>query len=140
MIILKKIKYWSLDIDYVMFIEENGNSGSIQDIYKKILSKKTVGIDERYFTITGCIFEKHNYSLMRNNIRKLKYWQNGFYFNPKWYGGHSSTFAGLEIADLYSYPIHQYVKYQKENLSFQTIKPKLHGFPDYKNKGLKIFP
>ena len=31
----QKIKYWSSDIDYVMFIDENGNSGDIQNIYKK---------------------------------------------------------------------------------------------------------
>lgn len=64
----------------------------------------------------------------------------GIYFNPKWYGGHSSTYAGLEIADLFSYPIHQYVKYKKTNPSFETIKNKIVGFPDFNGKGFKVFP
>ena len=61
-------------------------------------------------------------------------------FNPKWYSGHSSTFAGLEIVDLFSYPIHQYIKYKKENLSFKTIKEKIVGYPNFNNKGIKVFP
>ena len=65
---------------------------------------------------------------------------HGVYFNPKWYDGHSSTFAGLEITDLFSYPIHQYIKYNEENLSFNIIKNKLSGYPNFQNKGIKVFP
>lgn len=273
----QKIKYWASNIDYVMFIDENGNSGAINKIFQKRLNGETVSDDEKYFTITGCIFKKRDYSIMRNNIRKLKekYWKDGYYydtkhndtryvcfhsreirmhtgpfneklinykqfvdelsfvlsnidckiisvsinleeyilrnesisvyekafdllleryiyatdnkkkgiimlesrgkkddrlllkhiydivcikgvrrigtdelnekvigvyFNPKWYGGHSSTFSGLEIADLFSYPIHQYVKYKKENPSFDVIKRKIDCYPNYINKGIKIFP
>lgn len=273
----QKIKYWNPDIDYVMFIDENGNANSINNIYKKINNSEIITDDEKYFTITGCIFERKNYPIMRNNVRKLKekYWRNGFYFdtkhndtryvcfhsreirmhagafneslidynsfinelsemlsnveckiisitinlekyankmkdkpiynvafdllleryvyatrsnkkgiiilesrgmkddnvllkhideiiniygtkgikskelrkkiigvyfNPKWYGGYSSTYSGLEIADLFSYPIHQFVKYNKKNLSFRVIESKINGFPNYENKGIKIFP
>lgn len=272
----QKIKNWNPDIDYVMFIDENGNTGKIFDICKKNENNIPINNDDKYFTITGCIFTRNNYSLMRNNIRKLKnkYWKNGYYydtkhqdtryvcfhsrdirkhagafndsvinypqfindlsatldkvdckiisvtinlesflkqgnynvyetafnllleryifatnnnkkgiimlesrgknddkvllkhiyeiihqkgqykisskelkkkivgvyFNPKWYGGYSSTFAGLEIADLFSYPIHQYIKYGKVNRSFELIKNKIDCYPDYLNKGIKIFP
>ena len=273
----QKIKNWNANIDYVMFVDANGNGGRINNIFKKINNNISISDDEKYFTVTGCIFEKNNYSIVRNNIRKLKekYWQNGFYndtkhndsryvclhsreirrhdgpfndsiinydsfisdlseilakvnckiisisinleeyiktgnlenvyekafdllldryiyatknnkkgiimlesrgksedktllshiydiihnkgrakistkeleekiigvyFNPKWYGGHSSTFVGLEIVDLFSYPIHQYVKYKKSNLSFETIKEKIVGYPNFNNKGIKIFP
>ena len=273
----QKIKNWNASIDYVMFVDENGNGGRINNIFKKINNNIPISNDEKYFTVTGCIFEKNNYSIIRNNIRKLKekYWVNGFYndtkhndtryvclhsreirrhdgpfndslinhdefindlskilakvnckiisisinleeyiksgnlenvyekafdllleryiyatknekkgiimlesrgksedkillnhiydvihtkgrakistkeleekilgvyFNPKWYGGHSSTFVGLEIADLFSYPIHQYIKYKKENLSFKTIKEKIVGYPNFNNKGIKVFP
>ena len=62
------------------------------------------------------------------------------HFNPKWYGGYTAIFAGLEIADLFSYPIHQYVKYKKENISFNTIKDKIEFYPNFMNKGIKIYP
>ena len=273
----QKINNWNANIDYVMFVDENGNGGRINNILKKINSNIPIIDDEKYFTVTGCIFEKNNYSIIRNNIRKLKekYWINGFYndtkhndsryvclhsreirrhdgpfndslidynnfindlseilskvnckiisisinlekyiksgnldnvyekafdllleryiyatknrkkgiimlesrgkkedkillnhiydiihnkgrakistnelktkilgvyFNPKWYGGHSSTFVGLEIADLFSYPIHQYIKYKKESLSFKAIKEKIVGYPNFNNKGIKVFP
>lgn len=32
----QKIKTWSTDIDYVMFIDENGSAGKINDIFKKL--------------------------------------------------------------------------------------------------------
>lgn len=273
----QKIKTWNIGIDYVMFIDENGNAGAIKEIFQKRLNGISISDDEKYFTITGCIFEKKNYSIARNNIRKLKekYWENGFYydtkhkdtryvclhsrdirmhtgafneklinynnfiqelsdvlsiveckiisvsidleeyiiknetspvyekafdllleryiyatdnhkkgiimlesrgkkddkvllkhindvinvngakkisskeltekiigvyFNPKWYGGHSTTFVGLEIADLFSYPIHQYIKYKEKNISFKTIENKINCYPNYINKGIKIFP
>ena len=273
----QKIKYWESDIDYVMFIDENGNSNAINNISKKIANNEPISDDEKYFTITGCIFEKKHYSKMRNNVRKLKekYWNDGYYFdtkhnetryvclhsreirmhtgafndslidylafmedlsntlkkikcniisvsidlekyvreikekpvyevafdllleryvystnkhkkgiimlesrgkeddkellkhineiinikgtkgikskelkdkidgvyfNPKWYGGYSSTYSGLEIADLFSYPIHQYIKYNKKGSAFEVIEPKINCYPDYKNKGVKIYP
>lgn len=273
----QKIKQWTPEIDYVMFVDENGNSGKIHDILKKIMNNIDIDVNEKYFTITGCIFTKLNYSTMRNSIRKLKskYWKDGYYydskyketryvcfhsrdirrhdgafsdslinhesfindlsnvlekidckiisvsinleeylkqgyleniyekafdllldryiyatnnnkkgiimlesrgknddkkllkhiydviytkgrdkisteeliekivgvyFNPKWYGGHSSTYSGLEIADLFSYPIHQYIKFKKENLSFNVVKSKIDCFPNFINKGIKVFP
>ena len=273
----QNIKSWSNDIDYVMFVDENNSVDKQQVVYKKIINNIPINDDEKFFTVTGCIFEKANYSKMRNDIRKLKnkFWSNGFfndthfnesryvclhsreirrhdkafndkiinytafiselssvlekveckiisitinienfikegytnniyenafyflieryiyatenkkkgiimlesrgkvddrkllnhireivfergrdkistkelqnkivgiYFNPKWYGGHSSTYAGLEIADLFSYPIHQYVKYKKTNSSFELIKNKIVGYPNFNGKGLKVFP
>ena len=87
--------------------------------------------------IANIIFKKG-----RDKISTLEFQQKiaGIYFNPKWYGGHSSTYAGLEIADLFSYPIHQYVKYKKDNPVFDIIKDKIVGYPNINGKGLKIFP
>ena len=86
-------------------------------------------------SIKSSILKQTTVEIKEANI-KIK----GVYFNPKWYGGHSSTFAGLEIADLFSYPIHQYVKYKKPNKSFQAIESKIASYPDYTNRGLKIYP
>jgi len=64
----------------------------------------------------------------------------GVYFNPKFNVKNKTTFIGLEVADLSSYPIHKYIKYKKEDKAFLTLKLKLNCYPDYKNKGLKIYP
>lgn len=268
----QKINYWDIDIDYVMFIDENGNDGVINDILKKITNNEEVDVNNRYFTITGCIFKKENYLEAKEQFENLKakYWENGMYydnklkenkcvcfhsreirrrdkafndklidnnfflidltktlnntnckiisvtidlvsylrngyfqsvyekafdllldrfvhiikngkkaimmleargkeedkkllkhiyevvfnkensdiksklegvyFNPKWNKEYDSTYLGLEITDLFSYPIHQYIKYNKENPAFKILKLKIDGYPNFNNKGLKIFP
>ena len=82
----------------------------------------------------------HNKGQRNIKTKELEKKIKGVYFNPKWYGGYSATFAGLEVADLFSYPIHQYVKYKKENISFEVIKDKIAYYPDFLNKGIKIYP
>ena len=54
--------------------------------------------------------------------------------------GKTSTYCGLELADLCSYPIHKFVKYNKKDKAFLAIENKIDCFPNYINKGLKIFP
>ena len=51
-----------------------------------------------------------------------------------------NIFTGLEIADLFSYPIHQYIKYKKINPAFEILKYKIDKYPNFYNKGLKLFP
>lgn len=72
--------------------------------------------------------------------KELKEKIKGVYFNPKWYSGHSSTFAGLEIADLFSYPIYSTIKLKKRHPSFNVIEPKIDCYPEYQKKGIKIYP
>ena len=273
----KKIDFWENDIDYAMFVDENGSSGKINNILKKIANNKEIDENDKYFTITGCIFTKQNYLKAKKDIEDLKekYWKNsmyydtksnsnkyvcfhsreirrhdkafndkliehnqftqdltkvlknidcviisinidlldylkkgylqniyekafdllieryiyatknnkkgiimleargkeedkillkhiyevinikgkkyistnefkkkieGVYFNPKWNKEYNSTYVGLEITDLFSYPIHQYVKYSKTNPAFEVLKPKINGYPNFTNKGIKIFP
>lgn len=273
----QKIKFWTSNIDYVMFIDENGNGGRISDTLKKIANNEEIDENNRYFTITGCIFKKSEYAKAKTEFQNLKnkYWKNGMYydtknkkdkyvcfhsreirrhdkafndklinhsnflndltktlentnckiisvtidlvsylkngylqnvyetafdflldryiyatkngkkgiimleargksddkrllkhiydiiytkgrenittneliskidgvyFNPKWNEEYSSTYLGLEITDLFSYPIHQYIKYKKENPAFEILKYKLDGYPKFINKGIKIFP
>lgn len=273
----KIIDFWENDIDYVMFVDENGSAGKLIDISKRITNAEKIDENDRFFTVTGCIFTKGNYLNARSDIEELKnkYWVNsmyydcknnynkyvclhsreirrhdkafndklinhnnftndltcvlknidctiisinidlvnylkrrhteniyekafdllieryiyatnsnkkgiiileargkeedkillkhiykiinlkgekfisnnefkkkikGVYFNPKWNEEYSSTYVGLEIVDLFSYPIHQYVKYKKTNPAFEVLKYKISGYPNFINKGLKIFP
>lgn len=72
--------------------------------------------------------------------KELKTKIDGVYFNPKWNEEYSSTYVGLEITDLFSYPIHKYVKRNIKDKAFLTFENKIDGYPNYKNKGIKIFP
>lgn len=61
----------------------------------------------------------------------------GVYFNKKWNDSKTHTYVGLEIADLFTYPIHKYVRSGEKDQSFPTIEKKLDkGI----KKGIKIFP
>ncbi len=64
----------------------------------------------------------------------------GVYFNPKWNDEYSYTYVGLEIADLFSYPIHKFIKRNYKDKAFLTIEKKIVGYPNYINKGIKVFP
>lgn len=272
-----KTTLFEKDIDYIMCIDENGNSNQLTYILKQISNDREVSEDEKYFTITGCIFTKKQYIESKKLIKNLKhkYWKNGkflysksnteravcfhsreirkhdgcfndklinysefmldlsetmknidckiisisinlyeylkkgythnvynvafdflleryiyttennkkgiimleargkdedttllqhiskvinvtgtktikpyelsskikgVYFNPKWNEEYSATYTGLEIVDLFSYPIHKYIKNGTKDLAFEVLESKLSGFPDYSNKGIKVFP
>ena len=272
-----KIRQLNDEIEYIMCIDENGSSNNLTYILKQISNDKEVSEDDKYFTITGCIFEKQDYMKAKYLIKSLKnkYWQNGMffdskknkekavcfhsreirkhdncfndslinynefmldltelmknieckiisisinlyeylkrgythnvynvafdflleryifatkahkkgiimleargkeedsellehiskvilktgtksikstelrdkirgvYFNPKWNEEYSATYTGLEIADLYSYPIHKFIKRNKKDQAFLTYENKIEGYPNYINKGIKIFP
>ena len=68
---------------------------------------------------------------------KLK---DGVYFNPKWNEEYSATYVGLEIADLFSYPIHKFVKRNNKDKAFLVFVNKIAGYPNDKTKGIKIIP
>ena len=65
---------------------------------------------------------------------------DGVYFNPKWNEEYSSTYVGLEITDLFSYPIYKYIKRNTKDKAFLIFEDKIVGYPNYENKGIKIFP
>ncbi len=57
------------------------------------------------------------------------------------FGDKKANSIGLQLADLIAYPIGRHVlKPHEENLAFKIIEQKFHKFPDYLQKGLKIFP
>lgn len=72
--------------------------------------------------------------------RELKSKIKGIYFNPKWNEEYSDTYVGLEITDLFSYPIHKYIKRDNKDKAFLLFEDKIVGYPNYKNKGIKLFP
>lgn len=275
----KPVRVLSLkrDIDYIMCIDENGSSSNLTYVLKQISNEKELSEDDKYFTITGCIFTKDDYFNSKRLIKSLKnkYWNNGVfydtkskrdkeicfhsrdirkhngcfndnvinynefmidlsdtmkdikckiisisvniyeylkkgythniynvafdflleryiydtennkkgiimleargkeedkellkhiskvinhtgtkkisskelrnkidgvYFNPKWNEDYNFTYVGLEITDLFSYPIHKYIKRNIKDKAFLIFEDKIVGYPNYNNKGIKIFP
>lgn len=275
----KPVRVLSLEnnIDYIMCIDENGSSSNLTYVLKQISNEKELSEDDKYFTITGCIFTKDDYFNSKRLIKSLKnkYWNNGVfydtkskrdkeicfhsrdirkhngcfndnvinynefmidlsdtmkdikckiisisvniyeylkkgythniynvafdflleryiydtennkkgiimleargkeedkellkhiskvinhtgtkkisskelrnkidgvYFNPKWNEDYNFTYVGLEITDLFSYPIHKYIKRNIKDKAFLIFEDKIVGYPNYNNKGIKIFP
>lgn len=66
----------------------------------------------------------------------------GVYFNPKWSASDDSmkTFWGLELADLCAYPIHKFFAHNVTDASYNTLRPKMYGYPCIEGYGLKTFP
>ena len=64
---------------------------------------------------------------------------NGVYFNRK-ISSRGTAYTGLEIADLSSYPIHRYIKFETIGKDLETIKLKIVGYPRCLGKGLKLYP
>lgn len=68
----------------------------------------------------------------------------GIYFNPKWAPRYDlkKSYFGLEITDLFSHPIHNYVRssYTVKNRPYEVLESKLMNYPHHLGFGLKTFP
>lgn len=107
---------------------------------KGIVMLEARGKDEDYILLNEMkhiIFETGIRKITSNELSNRIL---GIYFNPKWNNEYDNTFSGLEIADLSSYPIHKYVRNNKKDKAFLAIEDKIDKYPDYNNKGIKIFP
>ena len=72
------------NINYILFIDENGNS-NLDALKDKFVKNNGLQVEDRYFTITGCIFIINDYLNAKNQIHslKIKYWDNGLYYDKK---------------------------------------------------------
>lgn len=63
--------------DFVAFFDENGSADSLSYIKEAIQNGQDIDENQRYFTLTCCIFSKYGYSYSRNLINELKkeYWK-----------------------------------------------------------------
>lgn len=115
-------------IERYIYATKNGKKGII------VLESRDQKQDKKILENINRLFENGT------NIIKAKEFKEkviGVYFNKKWNKSKTHTYAGLEIADLFSYPIHKYVKHKEKDLAFKTIEKKLDkGI----KKGIKIFP
>lgn len=64
----------------------------------------------------------------------------GIYFNPKRTKDRKQSYWQLEIADLYSYSIHKFVKTDIKDSNFKYFENKIVGYPNYEGRGIKKFP
>lgn len=87
------------DFEYVMFVDENNNATAVNKIKEKIFNEIEITDDERYFTITGCIFNQKEYAKAKDEFKLLKnkYWKNGIWRNPKTNEEQNVCFHSIEI-------------------------------------------
>ena len=80
-----KIRKLSSEIEYIMCIDENGSSNNLTYMLKQISNNKEVLEDDKYFTITGCIFKRQDYMNSKYAIKELKnkYWKDGMFYDSK---------------------------------------------------------
>lgn len=94
-----KINSLNQNIDYIMCIDENGSSSNLTYILKQLTSDKIISEDDKYFTITGCIFKKDNYLSAKKAIETLKkkYWNNAVFYDTKLNKNKTICFHSREI-------------------------------------------
>ncbi|WP_079933151.1 DUF3800 domain-containing protein [Carboxydocella sp. ULO1] len=78
---------WPEEIDYIMFVDENG-SHNLKYLIRKLKNNINHSSSdlENFFTVTGCVLARNNFPEVRNAIISLKnkYWENGlFYYNKQ---------------------------------------------------------
>jgi len=73
-----EIENWGKNIHYAMFIDENGDN-DISRILKFISQRKSIDINDNFFTVTGCIFTKNDYIKAKSELNDLKnkFWNSG---------------------------------------------------------------
>lgn len=116
---------------YIYFIEKDKKGAIILEARGKKEDRKLLHHISKIINISGTTYI---------NTKGLSKKIEGVYFNPKFNVTNHKSFVGLEFADLSSYPIHKYIKYQKKDKAFKTLEKKLYNYPNYKNKGIKIYP
>lgn len=74
------INYIPRSIDYVIAIDENGTS-NLKHVIKAKRAGREIDINERFFTVTACIFKMRLFDNIRDNIMSLKYlfWKDALY-------------------------------------------------------------
>lgn len=72
------IHKWPDGVNVTMFLDESGDS-YLKSIKKKILRKETINENDKFFTITGCVIKKEDFTSARDGIINLKkkYWEDG---------------------------------------------------------------
>lgn len=121
-ILERLVKYYLSDDDSSIIILES--RGKKED--KKILEYMKRLLDNGTEYVSKDLF------------KKIK----GIYFNSKWQhcSQNKKTYFGLEIADLYSYPIHKYCKGLGKDRAFKCLEKKIYKYPKYDGCGIKKFP
>ena len=115
-------------IERYIYATDNNRKGII------ILESRNQKQDKKILENINKLF-KFGTKIIKSNEFKDKI--AGVFFNKKWNDGKLHTYAGLEIADLFSYPIHKYIKLGKKDTSFILVEKKLDkGI----KKGIKVFP
>ncbi|ABK83661.1 conserved hypothetical protein [Bacillus thuringiensis str. Al Hakam] len=84
------------------------------------------------------LIDNGNFYKDKSFFKRIK----GVYFNQKWskVQQEKQSYWILELADLYAYPIYKYFTHSTKDKAFETLEPKIYGYPNISGHGLKVFP
>ncbi|SKB00056.1 Protein of unknown function [Caloramator quimbayensis] len=117
---------------FVKYILKPGEKGIV------ILEARGEKDDKKLLDHIKFIIDNGTNVVSSNYFSKIK----GVFFNPKWHAQSNGkkSYFGLEITDLYSYPIFKYCSTGTKDKAFQTLESKLFKYPNYTGCGVKKFP
>lgn len=120
------------------FILERILTKILKDSDELILVLEARGKNEDRIVLQHLMFLINNgtYYHTSRQFKKIK----GIYFNKKRSKDNSLSYYGLESADLCAHPIYRYCITNFKNRALISIEPKIHGYPYYFGRGVKIFP
>lgn len=126
---------YSLCVEFIMeryafFLNDENFRGEL------LLEKRTAKKDEQVLNeIVEIINNGTRY--VRNQMFKCI---NAVHFSQKLTGDKKKSYFTLELADIVAYEISLFVKHDIRTELFDILESKFISYPDYKGKGLKIFP
>lgn len=143
---IKKVKFKiiTVNIDMVKFVME-GQRGSVYEyaFMKMVQAYRQEIKEENGIIIIEARGKKEDRLLHKYAVELLEQEEllniKGLFFNAKWNKTNGVTYAGLELADLVSYPIHKHIKYGETDRAFESIENKVIAYKNEKN-GIQKFP
>lgn len=142
---IKKVKFKiiTVNIDMVEFVMEGHETSAYEYAFMKMVRAYKQEIrEENGIIIIEARGKKEDRSLHKYAVELLGTEElsniKGLFFNAKWNKTNGVTYAGLELADLVSYPIHKYIKHGKTDKAFESIESKIIAYRNEKNKIQKL--
>jgi len=141
------VKIFSISINKEELYKRQPTSRNVYEMAVTLLIEQIGNyIDDKKITVVvesrgkneNSQLHKHFVGLVDSDKGKVMFdFIQGVHFNQKWNGSDKlKTYIGLELADLFCYPIATFAKTGEKSRPFLAIESKLCGYPNYEGKGL----
>lgn len=97
------LEYIPNDCEYILMVDESGQSNNFKNIEKKVISNQELTDSEKVLCLTGIIISVEEYVnnlIPKFNALKERYWENGLWFNPKYQKEEKVHFHSTDIGNI----------------------------------------